>query len=563
MSSLVSFPTPARIDHALSDLEAESSLIGALLVENELIDSVAAALEPGDFAEPLHGRIFCAALELRAQGKPANPATLKPRFDADPAMRELGGTIYLARLTQRLDGLFGVEALSERIAGLAERRRRLEWLTEQTAATWDAARPLGDLTAPQFRDTRGLTSLDLASLANFEPKPKRFIIPQLAPAGEVTLFTGAGAVGKSLLAQQLATALAAGRNTLGLDIRRGPAIYLTAEDDADQLHWRQKHLCAALDVRMADLAGSLHLISRRGELNYLAVSDGGPLEPTSLFGQVARLTRSIGASALFIDNVAHVFPGDENDRGEVTQFINLLNGLAGSTGAAIILLGHPNKAGDSYSGSTGWLNAVRSQIYLERPKGSDHDPDLRVLHIGKPNYTRAGEAFRCRWHDWAFILDEDLPQDQRSELAETIACSAENEAFMACLRVRASQGNSRAVGPKPGPSFAPSQFEGMPQARGYDRQALKRAMERLLTIGRIECETVENKAKGRETTIIREVLAASPNSFPNSSRTLFPNSPELHPNPARTHPDHTPPPTGEDVGALESPEHLPEPKGDC
>jgi RecA-family ATPase len=49
--------------------------------------------------------------------------------------------------------------------------------------------------------------------------------------------------------------------------------------------------------------------------------------------------------------VAHLFAGNENDRGEVTRFINALNRLAGETGAAVLLLGHPNKAGDSYSGS--------------------------------------------------------------------------------------------------------------------------------------------------------------------------------------------------------------------
>ena len=61
-----------------------------------------------------------------------------------------------------------------------------------------------------------IETLDWERLAQAQPSPKAFVIPQLAPAGEVTLFTGPGSAGKSLLAQQLATALAAGVPTLGL-----------------------------------------------------------------------------------------------------------------------------------------------------------------------------------------------------------------------------------------------------------------------------------------------------------------------------------------------------------
>lgn len=63
-----------------------------------------------------------------------------------------------------------------------------------------------------------IETLDWVALAKVAPSPKAFIIPMLAPAGEVTLFTGPGSAGKSLLAQQLATALAAGAPTLRLDM---------------------------------------------------------------------------------------------------------------------------------------------------------------------------------------------------------------------------------------------------------------------------------------------------------------------------------------------------------
>lgn len=407
-----------------------------------------------------------------------------------------------------------------------------------------------------------LPTLDLAALATLAPQAKAFAIERLAPLAEVTLFTGPGSGGKSLLGQQLATAAAAGLPCLGLDVMAGPAIYLTCEDDADQLHWRQTHICASMRVPMADLSGRLHLISVRGALdNALTVeTDRGKPVPSQFYMRLVQTINASGAKLVILDNVAHLFTGNENDRGEVTRFVNLLNRLAGETGAAILLLGHPNKSGDSYSGSTAWLNAVRSQITIDHDRDGDGnvlDLDARVLTVGKANYARKGEALRFRWHEWAFVLDDDLPADTRAEIAEIVKANGENAAFLACLKVRTEQGEGRGVGPSPGPSYAPTQFEGMPQARGYKKAVFKRAMDRLYEVGKIKSATFYNKAKGREVTIIVEVPEPSPNASPNASRTLIPNAPEVRPNPTRTHSLYTtyitgagpdgPPPSEDDL----------------
>lgn len=386
-----------------------------------------------------------------------------------------------------------------------------------------------------------LPTLDLAELATQRAKAKRFAIEQLAPEGEVTLGTGPGAGGKSLLSQQLATAGAAGLPCLGLNVQPGPTLYLTCEDSAEQLHWRQEHMCASMGVDMASLAGRLHLVSLRGALDneLCTFTAEGALKPAPAYHRLVAMVQATGAKLVFLDNVAHLYPDNENDRAKVTRFVNLLNRLAGETGAAIVLLGHPNKSGDSYSGSTAWLNAVRSQFTIDHDRDADGtilDPDARVLSVGKANYARKGDLLRFRWHEWAYVLEDDLPTDTRAELAETIKANGENAAFMACLQARAAQGEGREVGPSPGPNYAPAQFEGMPQAKGYRKAALKRAMDRLFMIGRIEAVTIERPGKSARKTILREVPEGSPNAFPNASRTPFPNVPEP---PPEHSPEHT------------------------
>lgn len=489
------------------DLEAEASFLGAILFDGTILDTLQPMPCAADFHHPAHQQIFGKICELRAAGKNVNPITIRPLLEGCPDLRELGGTSYLARLTGNPEGLLVPRELAERIIDLGARRRRLEWLASEAEFCRNLGQPLADIVLPEAirAPSAPIAALDLAALALREPEPKRFILPRIAPTAEVTLFTGAGAVGKSLLAQQFATALAAGLPTLGLDLHQCPAIYLTCEDDAEQLHWRQVHICKALGISLAALSGVLHLVSLRGEPdNALAhfLADGR-LVPAPLFTRLSAFIRSTRARLVALDNVAHLFTGNENDRGQVTAFVNLLNRTAGESGAAILLLGHPNKAGDSYSGSTAWLNAVRSQVSMTRPNGEAADQDMRTLVIGKPNYSRAGEAMSFRWHEWAFVREQDLAPEYIAELSETIATTGANDAFLRCLRIRAGQ-PGREVGPKIGPSYAPTRFAEMPEAKGYGKESLKQAMERLLSIGLIVSEEVFNPKSKRHATIIRE-----------------------------------------------------------
>ena len=336
-----------------------------------------------------------------------------------------------------------------------------------------------------------LETLDLAQLARTRATAKQFAIEQIAPLAEVTLFTGPGSSGKSLLGQQLATAAAAGQTCIGLGVQPGPAIYLTCEDDADQLHWRQQHLCDAMGVPMASLAGKLHLISLRGLLDAHLCTFGtdGTLERQPAYNRLEEMIKATGVKLVFLDNVAHLFTGNENDRGQVTRFVNLLNGLAGRTGASIILIAHPNKSGDSYSGSTAWLNAVRSQVTIDMQRDGDGnviDPDARVLTVGKANYSQMGEAVKFRWHNWAFVRDEDLPADTRAELADVIRANEENAAFLKCLAITTQR--KKAVSEHPGTNYFGTVFCRMPESKRFTKTAFERAFERLLSTGKIELD---------------------------------------------------------------------------
>src|SRR5690348_17498378 len=81
------------------NVEAEAALLGALMIDNRLVEDVQLKLRPDHFFEPLHGRIYEAILKMTDANRVANPVTLRPLFDSDENIKELGGPAYLAQLT--------------------------------------------------------------------------------------------------------------------------------------------------------------------------------------------------------------------------------------------------------------------------------------------------------------------------------------------------------------------------------------------------------------------------------------------------------------------------------
>ena len=128
------------------NLEAEAALLGALMIDNRLVEDVITKLKPEHFADPLHGRIYAAILTLSAKGMAATPVTLKPMFDADPAMAELGGPAYLASLTQTGAALLAARDFAQQIYDLALLRELIRVGREMVTEASDTSRDIAPIT---------------------------------------------------------------------------------------------------------------------------------------------------------------------------------------------------------------------------------------------------------------------------------------------------------------------------------------------------------------------------------------------------------------------------------
>jgi RecA-family ATPase len=332
-----------------------------------------------------------------------------------------------------------------------------------------------------------------ASWQGLDPPARRWVLDGWMAAGSAAFLTGDGGVGKSLFTQQLCTCLAAGVPFLGIELERCAALYMTCEDDAEELHRRQAAINASLGLDMSDLAGRLYLVSLKGELgNELAGFDAeGKLKVAPRFKDLETTALRLGAGFVAIDNVAQTFNGNENVRAQVAAFCNLMDRLAMAIGGTVLFLGHPSKGGAEFSGSTGWEAHVRQRLFLDwadAGEGMAGDRDARVLKRSKANYSRAGAEVELRWHAGAFVLDGSAGAAYAPDEADLRRESAEEAVFLACLRVRESQ--KRAVSDFPNvANYAPKVFAAMPESGRLKIGALAAAMERLIRSGRIERAT--------------------------------------------------------------------------
>ena len=101
------------------NIEAEAALLGALMIDNRLVEDVQLKLRSDHYFEPLHGRIYDSILRMTDKNMVANPVTLRPMFEADEAMKEVGGPAYLAQLTGSGAAIIGARDFAQQIYDLA------------------------------------------------------------------------------------------------------------------------------------------------------------------------------------------------------------------------------------------------------------------------------------------------------------------------------------------------------------------------------------------------------------------------------------------------------------
>lgn len=104
------------------NIEAEQQLLGAILTNNDVYDRIASLVKAEHFFDPVHQRIFEKASARIQKNALASPVTLKPFFEDDEGLKELGGPAYLVRLAGAAISSFAARDYAQMIYDLAVRR---------------------------------------------------------------------------------------------------------------------------------------------------------------------------------------------------------------------------------------------------------------------------------------------------------------------------------------------------------------------------------------------------------------------------------------------------------
>ncbi|MEG3638726.1 replicative DNA helicase [Magnetococcus sp. PR-3] len=110
--------------------EAEQSVLGAVLLDNNVMDSVADSLSPDDFYMGAHRKIYQAMLELMERGEPLDPVVLRQYLERSDELDGVGGPVYLAELVTTVPTAANAKAYARMVRDKALLRSLAQTATE-------------------------------------------------------------------------------------------------------------------------------------------------------------------------------------------------------------------------------------------------------------------------------------------------------------------------------------------------------------------------------------------------------------------------------------------------
>jgi len=351
------------------NIEAEQALLGALLVNNDVFDRIAALVEPRHFFDPLHARIFEIAARRIQQNALATPVTLKPFVEQLEGIAEVGGPAYLARLAGAAISVFSARDYAQTIHDLAL-RRELMLLGEEIAAKAAAVDPDSEPRAQIVEAEQALyslaekgkyeggfvsflraakTAIDIANAAYQRDGGLAGLSTGLSDIdrklgglhpSDLLIIAGRPSMGKTALATNIAFNIARkfrrGEKPDGTEgtLDGGVVGFFSLEMSSEQLATRVLSEQAQVPsdrIRRGEMEEDefRRFVLAAAELERipLFIDDTPALPISTLAARARRLKRQHGLDALFVDYLQLVRPASGRSDGRVQEVSEITQGL--------------------------------------------------------------------------------------------------------------------------------------------------------------------------------------------------------------------------------------------
>src|SRR6476620_2597692 len=423
------------------NIEAEQSLLGAILVNNDAFYRVSDFLEPKHFFEPLHQTIFETAGSLIRMGKVATPVTLKTFLPADTDIGGMTVGQYLARLAAEATTIINAQDYGRTVYDMSLRRDLIRIGEDMVNVAFDA--PVDFTPRTQIEDAERQL-YELAESGRYDGGVQRFA-PALTvavdmaakafqrdgslsgiatglraldtkmgglPPSDLIIIAGRPGMGKTALATNIAYNVAkAHRAEVQADgtmksVNGGVVGFFSCEMSAEQLATRilaeQTRIASSMIRRGGIKQDEFERIRDYTiELEHLPlfVDETGGLSISQLTARARRLKRQKGLDMIVVDYMQRLQGSgkrSDNRVQEVTEITTNLKALAKELNCPIVALSQLSRQVESRDDKHPQLADLRESGSIEQ------DADV-VLFVYREEYylqnkePRAGTPEHEKW----------------------------------------------------------------------------------------------------------------------------------------------------------------------
>lgn len=353
------------------NVEAEESVLGAMIIDPDAIVEVRNVLRGHDFYIVRNGWIYSVMVALLDAGGDVDFVTIGDKLERMGKLDEAGGSAYLTRLLNFVPTSMHVLSYARIVRDCSIRRaaNRAAGIIAEAAANEKAnlhdalmtARATIEAELYRAAGVGDLSFLSADFILTHEWPDLVWAIPGLLPTG-LTVLAGRPKLGKSYLALQIAQAVAAGGVALGQRVQAGPILYLALEDPGRRLKERMKQQ----DWRMGLPADFMILGQFEEQLGYLQ-NGGGERLAARIANAKYRL--------VVIDTLSKALAGDQLDMEVMNLAFAPIHRMSHDLNCATMIIDHHRKPGmasnmvDDIMGSTAKAASADTVWGLYRERG--------------------------------------------------------------------------------------------------------------------------------------------------------------------------------------------------
>ena len=402
-----------------NNLPAEQNLLGALLLDNGVMERIDDRLRAEHFYDPLHGRIFSTMMRLIDRGQLANPVTLKTFFSATEEGQTTEIEDYLGELA---DGVISIAQATDYASTIYETHLRRELIRIGDDVISDASHPDVDLPATTQIETAEAKLFQLAETGEAGAGLRSFenvaaaAINQAAIAlksdgglsgystgltglnnkmgglhrSDLIILAGRPAMGKSALATNIAFHVA---TTTRTGETAAPVAFFSLEMSAEQLGTRILSERARIDsnsIRQGQLSSEEfdRLIEASDALSTAPffIDDTPSLSVSQVASRARRMKRTTGLGLIVIDYLQLLMPQlgvrPENRVQEISNISRALKAMAKELDVPVVALSQLSRAVEQREDKRPNLADLRESGSIEQ------DADV-VLFVYRDEYYLA------------------------------------------------------------------------------------------------------------------------------------------------------------------------------